>query len=147
VRSHQGDFSILLKTSGIAAICMVTLVSFDAWAVPASLFPPEQQHSYITQVAGGCGLGWHRGPWGGCRRNWGGWGPTLLVPANSLGPSPGLPLVEYLRFALESPAYCGVFYAFGLPFMGVSRGKSPANLFYGSTITAIRTYMKVSERL
>ncbi|MGZ3360975.1 MAG: GCG_CRPN prefix-to-repeats domain-containing protein, partial [Xanthobacteraceae bacterium] len=24
--------------------------------------------------AGGCGPGWHRGPWGGCRRNFGpGW--------------------------------------------------------------------------
>ena len=23
----------------------------------------------VIQVAGGCGLGWHRGPYGGCRRN------------------------------------------------------------------------------
>ena len=24
----------------------------------------------IEQVAGGCGPGWHRGPYGGCRRNY-----------------------------------------------------------------------------
>ena len=23
----------------------------------------------VIQVAGGCGAGWHRGPYGGCRRN------------------------------------------------------------------------------
>ncbi|HUI22544.1 MAG TPA: hypothetical protein VLZ74_16070 [Methylocella sp.] len=59
-----------LKPSAIAAGCMVALISFDAGAFPASLVPLEQQ-SFITQVAGGCGPGWHRGPWGGCRRNWG----------------------------------------------------------------------------
>jgi len=26
--------------------------------------------SDVIQVAGGCGPGWHRGPYGGCRRNW-----------------------------------------------------------------------------
>ncbi|WP_454918386.1 GCG_CRPN prefix-to-repeats domain-containing protein [Xanthobacter sediminis] len=25
----------------------------------------------VVPVAGGCGIGWHRGPWGGCRPNWG----------------------------------------------------------------------------
>jgi hypothetical protein len=24
----------------------------------------------VIRVAGGCGPGWHRGPYGGCRRNW-----------------------------------------------------------------------------
>ncbi len=24
----------------------------------------------VIEVAGGCGLGWHRGPYGGCRRNY-----------------------------------------------------------------------------
>jgi hypothetical protein len=24
----------------------------------------------VVPVAGGCGPGWHRGPHGGCRRNW-----------------------------------------------------------------------------
>jgi hypothetical protein len=54
---------MFLKPSAIAAGCMVALVSFDAGAFPASVIPLEQQ-SFITQVAGGCGLGWHRGPWG-----------------------------------------------------------------------------------
>uniref|UniRef100_UPI0035272C10 GCG_CRPN prefix-to-repeats domain-containing protein n=1 Tax=Bradyrhizobium sp. (strain ORS 278) TaxID=114615 RepID=UPI0035272C10 len=26
--------------------------------------------AHIIQVAGGCGRGFHRGPFGGCRRNW-----------------------------------------------------------------------------
>ena len=26
--------------------------------------------SDVIQVAGGCGPGWHRGPYGGCRKNW-----------------------------------------------------------------------------
>jgi len=77
---------MFLKPSALAAGCMVALISFDAGAFPASLFPVEQQ-SFITQVAGGCGLGWHRGPWGGCRRNWAhgaaaaGSGQHLGVPA------------------------------------------------------------------
>ena len=24
----------------------------------------------VIEIAGGCGLGWHRGPYGGCRRNY-----------------------------------------------------------------------------
>jgi hypothetical protein len=34
-------------------------------------------------------------------------GPTLLVLANALGASPGLPLVENPRFAVEDPASAG----------------------------------------
>ncbi len=29
-----------------------------------------QQQSNVIQVAGGCGPGWHRGPYGGCLRNY-----------------------------------------------------------------------------
>ncbi|MGH6848348.1 MAG: GCG_CRPN prefix-to-repeats domain-containing protein [Methylocella sp.] len=63
---------MLAKLFAVAAGCTFAAISFDAGAVPASLFPLEPQ-SFITQVAGGCGLGWHRGPYGGCRRNWGAW--------------------------------------------------------------------------
>ena len=27
-------------------------------------------NSDVIEVAGGCGAGWHRGPYGGCRRNY-----------------------------------------------------------------------------
>ncbi|QBR70478.1 hypothetical protein CU048_03395 [Beijerinckiaceae bacterium] len=70
---------MLPKSSALAAGCMIALVSFDVGAAPAALFPLEQQ-SYITQVAGGCGFGWHRGPWGGCRRNWGAWRRCFFRP-------------------------------------------------------------------
>jgi len=46
---------MFLKPSAVAAGCMVALISFDAGAFPASVFPVEQQ-SFMTQVAGGCGL-------------------------------------------------------------------------------------------
>jgi hypothetical protein len=36
------------------------------------------QASVIIPVAGGCGVGFHRGPYGGCRRNAG--GPVVVVP-------------------------------------------------------------------
>ena len=29
-----------------------------------------QQESNVIRVAGGCGAGWHRGPYGGCLRNY-----------------------------------------------------------------------------
>lgn len=62
---------MLVKFSPAAAAGVVmALASFQAEAVPASPFKLEQP-SLVTHVAGGCGLGWHRGPWGGCRRNWG----------------------------------------------------------------------------
>jgi hypothetical protein len=34
------------------------------------LTPLAAGNTEIVQVAGGCGPGWHRGPFGGCRRNW-----------------------------------------------------------------------------
>jgi hypothetical protein len=34
------------------------------------LTPLAAENTEIIQVAGGCGPGWHRGPFGGCRRNW-----------------------------------------------------------------------------
>lgn len=38
-------------------------------AAPIALFAQGSSPDVI-QVAGGCGPGWHRGPYGGCRRNW-----------------------------------------------------------------------------
>ena len=51
------------------------LVGLSA-AVPAHAMPfpslADQVPSAITLTAGGCGLGFHRGPYGGCRPNGGG---------------------------------------------------------------------------
>ena len=54
-------------------------------AMPAA--PLDHLQSGITvPVAGGCGVGWHRGPYGGCRRNgyyggvYYGGGPVVVAP-------------------------------------------------------------------
>lgn len=38
-------------------------------AMPLAPFAPSQSGDVIA-VAGGCGPGWHRGPYGGCLRNY-----------------------------------------------------------------------------
>jgi hypothetical protein len=51
----------------------VALTAFDAQALPGSAQNPASIPADVIQVAGGCGPGWHRGPFGGCVRNW--WRP------------------------------------------------------------------------
>lgn len=48
------------------------LIAAIAATAPMTVFatPAPIDHSMIVQVAGGCGAGWHRGPNGGCRRNY-----------------------------------------------------------------------------
>jgi hypothetical protein len=50
-----------------AAFLAGSLVS-GANAMP--LAPVAPQENNVIAVAGGCGGGWHRGPYGGCRRNY-----------------------------------------------------------------------------
>jgi len=54
-------------------IAATFLVSTLTGAGPASampLVPPAPaQGADVIEVAGGCGPGWHRGPYGGCLRN------------------------------------------------------------------------------
>ena len=38
-------------------------------AMPLAPLAPAQGTD-IIEIAGGCGEGWHRGPYGGCRRNY-----------------------------------------------------------------------------
>ncbi|QXX75579.1 hypothetical protein MHY1_02403 [Methylovirgula sp. HY1] len=52
-----------------AAGFMLAGVAMDAQAMPAAAPVTTGQAPGITLVAGGCGPGWHRGPYGGCRRN------------------------------------------------------------------------------
>ena len=56
----------------IVAAGLSVVGSFDASAAPANgqaIAQAADQASSVTDVAGGCGRGWHRGPHGGCRRN------------------------------------------------------------------------------
>lgn len=52
-----------------AALGLATLVG-SAQAMPVGTIATGDDAA-LTLVAGGCGPGFHRGPWGGCRRNFG----------------------------------------------------------------------------
>jgi hypothetical protein len=51
----------------IAAAFLLGTLTVAASAMP--LAPLTPANSDIIAVAGGCGPGWHRGPYGGCLRN------------------------------------------------------------------------------
>jgi hypothetical protein len=59
----------MIRLASLALILGITLAGMaSVQAMPAAPF--DQLQSGITiPVAGGCGVGWHRGPYGGCRRN------------------------------------------------------------------------------
>jgi hypothetical protein len=74
-------------------------VGLSANAVQAMPLAPDPAPSgMIIKVAGGCGIGFHRGPYGGCRRNgyYGGvyfGAPAVVVaPAPVYGAPPGAPV-------------------------------------------------------
>jgi hypothetical protein len=51
----------------IATALLLSAITSGAQATP--LAPISSQESNVIRVAGGCGPGWHRGPYGGCLRN------------------------------------------------------------------------------
>ncbi|MFB9268429.1 GCG_CRPN prefix-to-repeats domain-containing protein [Bradyrhizobium erythrophlei] len=53
----------------LIAIAFLLGALTSANALPLAPMAPAQTSDVIT-VAGGCGGGWHRGPDGGCRRNY-----------------------------------------------------------------------------
>jgi len=76
---------MLAKLFAVAAGRTFAVVSFDAGrSRPLSL--SLQQPLHVTQIAGGCGPGWHRGPYGGCRRNWGPVGRRCWFRPTPYGP-------------------------------------------------------------
>jgi hypothetical protein len=55
-----------ILTSAFLAVALFAAGS--ATAMPLAPLAPAPAD--IIEVAGGCGPGWHRGPYGGCRRNY-----------------------------------------------------------------------------
>ena len=51
----------------LAAAFVLATIAGAAEAMPLAPVAPVQTE--IIRVAGGCGPGWHRGPYGGCLRN------------------------------------------------------------------------------
>ncbi len=80
-----------MKSIASILVCGVlgSLVSLSAQALPLVSAPTNVAGSDVTLVAGGCGLGFHRGPYGGCIRN--GYYPPGYVPPPPPGyvPPPG----------------------------------------------------------
>ncbi len=53
----------------LSAACLAgALFAGSASAMPLAPLAPSAAE--IIEVAGGCGPGWHRGPYGGCRKNY-----------------------------------------------------------------------------
>lgn len=49
-----------------ALAASLLIAASPSYAMPVA---PLTAPSSVQHVAGGCGEGWHRGPYGGCRRN------------------------------------------------------------------------------
>ncbi|MET0676672.1 MAG: hypothetical protein ABW175_12820 [Bradyrhizobium sp.] len=56
-----------LVAAALAVSAMMAGPAAQAFTLPAQ---PNVTDENVVHVAGGCGLGWHRGPWGGCRPNY-----------------------------------------------------------------------------
>ena len=54
----------------IATAFVFCMMVTGANAMPLAPLAPATDSGVIIEVAGGCGPGWHRGPYGGCRRNY-----------------------------------------------------------------------------
>jgi hypothetical protein len=73
-----------------ASVLIAAAVSVSATASQAMPFESNQtQDSLVVPVAGGCGVGFHRGPNGGCRPNVG--GPAVVVAPGAVVVAPGAP--------------------------------------------------------
>ena len=71
----------------LAGFAFAAVVALSGTAVNAMPVASPAAAGDVVLVAGGCGLGWHRGPYGGCRRNgyyggryWGSAPPGAPVP-------------------------------------------------------------------
>jgi hypothetical protein len=53
----------------LSLFALVSFMSFGAKALPIAPLAPAAAPDLLVEVRGGCGLGWHRGPLGGCRPN------------------------------------------------------------------------------
>jgi hypothetical protein len=56
----------MMRKTIIALGLSLSVASPSLAAIPTT---PVVGGTNVMTVAGGCGLGWHRGPYGGCRRN------------------------------------------------------------------------------
>jgi hypothetical protein len=63
----------LSLATAVAACFGLGIASAPAMPLAPTIQPSwseQETSSDMILVAGGCGIGFHRGPWGGCRPNW-----------------------------------------------------------------------------
>ena len=81
--------SHMIQTKRFAFVAIVLLASVaHSQATSVSPLDPAQI-STVIPVAGGCGIGFHRGPYGGCVAN----RPVVVAPAVPVVVAPGGPVV------------------------------------------------------
>jgi hypothetical protein len=54
----------------ITAAFLISTIAGSGVGNALPLMPAQAPNHELLQIAGGCGPGWHRGPYGGCRRNY-----------------------------------------------------------------------------
>jgi hypothetical protein len=64
-------------TAAALAVALAAGSAAQAFPLPSR---PAPAQSDVLHVSGGCGLGWHRGPYGGCRPNGYVYGPYAAYP-------------------------------------------------------------------
>ena len=69
-----------------AAFLATSLMSAGAYAMPMA---QPASNTDIIAVAGGCGPGFHRGPYGGCRQNYANPGAHACPRGYHIGPGGG----------------------------------------------------------
>jgi len=72
-----------MKTLFAAALVAGTIAGFGIASAAPMAPAPLTVHADVIQVAGGCGPGMHRGPYGGCRVNRG-----YVAPRRYYAPPP-----------------------------------------------------------
>ena len=82
-----------------------TIISVGAQATPLAPAPAPKTQPDITLVAGGCGVGFHRGPYGYCVRNGVpyGYAPPGYLPPPVYAPPP----------PVAAPGWCAYGYYLG----------------------------------
>jgi hypothetical protein len=97
----------------LACSVPVLLCAFSVHALPVASAPEQMGAPNITLVRGFCGLGFHRGPYGGCIRN----GtvappPVVVTPPVVVAPRYAPPVVVVPRYA-PPPSVCPYGYYLG----------------------------------
>ncbi|MGZ3282704.1 MAG: GCG_CRPN prefix-to-repeats domain-containing protein [Xanthobacteraceae bacterium] len=72
-----------LQSTALAVTITVAGSTAQAFPAPAQI---ERPTGDIVQVRGFCGLGWHRGPYGGCYRNGALYAPYVYGPYAAYAP-------------------------------------------------------------